>query len=149
MAMDRGGVKMNVEFEVPQQGSRWNLHNIWDFGEIIRAEGVEGHHTALLSSMLTRMRTGSWANETTASGWGRIMDPKVWVQEGLDVATASAYRFPNGTALPMYHPGGGYYHRVTLDDSYMDYMAPGGVIETQMAKAAYRTAMHLNNLFAK
>ena len=39
MASDRGGVKMNVEFMVPEQGSRWNLHNIWDFGEIIRAEG--------------------------------------------------------------------------------------------------------------
>jgi len=38
--------------------------------------------------------------------------------------------------------------RVTLDDSYMEYMSPGGVIELQLCKAAYRTAMHLNKLFA-
>ena len=138
---------MNVEFEVPQQGSRWNLHNIWDFGEIIRAEGVEGQQSALTTSMLARMHSGEWANETKASGWGRVMDPRVWVQEGLDVATEAAYRFPNGTSLPMYHPSGGTYHRVTLDDSYMAYMSPGGVIEKQMCKAAYRTAMHLNKIF--
>ena len=124
-----------------------NLHNIWDFGEIVRAEGVEGQQSELLSSMLTRMHTGEWANETTAAGWGHVMDPKVWVQEGLDVAVASAYRWPNGTALPMYKPSGGYYQRVTLDDSYMAYMSAGGVIEYQMCKAAYRTALHLNSIF--
>ena len=59
----------------------------------------------------------------------------------LDVAVASAYRWPNGTALPMYKPSGGYYQRVTLDDSYMAYMSAGGVIEYQMCKAAYRTAL--------
>merc|ERR1719253_2280896 len=58
MADDRGGVKMNVEFVVPAQGSSWNLHNIWDFGEIVRAEGVEGHQSHLISSMLSRMQSG-------------------------------------------------------------------------------------------
>ena len=37
--------------------------------------------------------------------------------------------------------------RVILDDSYMAYMAAGGVIEKQLSKAAYRTAMHLNKIF--
>lgn len=145
MAGDRGGVKMNVDFAVPGQGSRWNLHNVWDFGMIVRAEGTEGHQDALLESMLTRMHTGEWKNETTISGWGSVMDPKRWVQEGLDLATAVAYRFPNGTSLPMYRMGTKY-STVTLDDSYMAYMAPGGPVETQLAKAGYRLAMLLNKI---
>ena len=58
--------------------------------------------------MLARMQSGAWSNDTTASGWGRVMDPKIWVQEGLDVATDAAYRWPNGTSLPMYHSGSEY-----------------------------------------
>ena len=35
--IDRGGVLINVHFDVPGQGTDWSLHNIWDFGLIVRS----------------------------------------------------------------------------------------------------------------
>ena len=48
MLADRGGVEINIFYDVNEQGSHWNLHQVWDFGLLVNKEGVEGHTDALI-----------------------------------------------------------------------------------------------------
>merc|ERR1711998_275209 len=112
---------------------------------IVRREGVEGQRDALRNSILARIRSGKWQND--AEKWARSTDPKDWVQESLDAATAFAYRFPNGTTVPMYHKNQPYPAVVLPDEYYLNYMAPAGIVEKQLAIAAVRLAHLLNTAF--
>lgn len=49
--IDRGGVLINVHFYVPEQGSDWSLHNVWDFGLIVRSINETYHGEELLCIM--------------------------------------------------------------------------------------------------
>ena len=79
---DRGGVLINVDFPVNGQGSSWNLHNVWDFGLIVNAEGTEGHRFRLVKGIAAMVGgAGHWARNATV--WGSVVNPKLWVQVRL------------------------------------------------------------------
>lgn len=139
MLEDRGGVKINVDYQVNGQGSRWNLHNVWDFGLIVNHEGVEGEWPPVvkdLQSQLPDFDVKSWKASTL---------PNSWVQESLDQATKYAYRFANGTEIPKTT---GYDDEIVIGSSLDSYMEKGGVIEIQLAKAGVRLATLLNSVWA-
>jgi hypothetical protein len=138
MLADRGGVKINVQFPVNDQGSKWNLHNVWDFGLIVNHEGLEGEWAPVAKDLQQQLK--GW--DTNA--WQQLTDPKAWVQESLDQATRYAYRFANGTEIPRTT---GYDDQIVLGDSLAPYMSHGGVIEVQLAKAGVRLATLLNGIW--
>lgn len=142
MLADHGGVFINVVYPVKGQGSDWNLHNVWDFGLIVNAEGVEGNYAPLVADIGTQLQSGPWKAE--APTWADNSDPKAWVQESLNTATRFAYDFANGTAIRRTH---GRQDHVVLGSALEKYMARGGVIEEQMARAGVRLAALLNTVW--
>ena len=131
-----------VNYPVNNQGSHWNLHNVWDFGLIVNREGTEGDWFPLRNSILARVKTGTW--KTKAAAWRKSTDASDWVQDSLDAATEKAYRFANGTLIRRTH---GYSDEVVLGKSIEAYMASGGIVEEQLAKGGVRLAAHLEALF--
>ena len=142
MLADHGGVYINVKFPVNNQGTDWNLHNVWDFGLIVNREGVEGEYLGLVQSIQTQL-AGRW--ETDSYAWAQSVDPKAWVQESLNMATSFAYRFANGTDIRRTHARTDF---VTLGNGVDAYMQTGGVIEEQLARAGVRLATLLNSVWA-
>lgn len=138
MLADRGGVVIDVDYYVNGQGSRWNLHNVWDFGMIVNKEGIEGDRLPLRNEILEQLE-GKWGSNMKQ--WASVTDPKKWVQDSLDEATLHAYRFANGTQVPKEH-----YH-VYIPESYYDaYMCKGCLVELQLAKGGVRLAQLLNSM---
>jgi len=138
---DRGGVQMNVFYPVNDQGSHWNLHNVWDFGLIVNHEGHEGNRAPMVKG-IQKMLSSDWKSKSAE--WTAQMDPKVWVQEALDMATQFAYRFPNGTAI---HHSHGKHDEVHLQPALQPYIQEGGIIDRQLATGGVRLAAVLNDIF--
>ena len=143
MLADRGGVEINIFYDVNEQGSHWNLHQVWDFGLLVNKEGVEGHTDALIREIQGHLGS-TWHSEIEA--WRGMMDPKDWVQESLNQATTFGYRFPNGTEIRRTHDRSDEVH---IGKALDVYAASGAVIELQLARAAVRLAELLNGIFGQ
>ena len=141
MLMDLGGLEMNVVYYVPDEGSNWSLHNVWDFGLITNKEGIEvktkGIHTEI-----TKRMDSYWKDEVLS--WSKITDPNKWAQDSLNQAMTKAYRFANGTQIPKTSDHGA---ASVIPQSYYDaYMCEGCAVELQLAKGAIRLSTLLNSL---
>lgn len=105
---DRGGNSINVTFYVPGQGTEWNLHNVWDFGMVVRSinESFGGSQELFTLSLLKELQTyttedvDAWVACITALSPGDISGLQgcieEWVQESLDLALTDAYYDENG-----------------------------------------------------
>jgi len=115
---DRGGNDVPVEF----QGQAMNLHQVWDSG-IINSMHLDGEKLRRLGKISRRRRRA----------WGRGT-PGQWAMESHDLARDVAYRFPEPGMDP-----------VVLDRNYERRAA--SVVRTQLAKAGYRLAYALNQIY--
>lgn len=138
LAGDRGGVKVDVNFPVNDQGDNWNLHNVWDFGLIVNKEGIEGERFGLIKD-IENLLANKWKDNSTQ--WKMLTDPNSWVQDSLNQAIQYAYRYPNGTLIPLQQK-----EELYLGNTLDSYMSTGGIIEEQLAKGAVRLATLLRKI---
>lgn len=115
---DRGGNDVQVKF----QGELMNLHQVWDSG-IIKSMQLDGEKLRRLGK-ISRRRRRAWARGT----------PEQWAMESHDLARDVAYRFPEPVK-----------DSVMLDQNYERRAA--SVVRTQLAKAGYRLAYALNQIY--
>ena len=150
ISYDRGGNDVNVTYHVAKQlwpkyaiddhYTYWpnNLHAVWDSGMILNKKNFLGSRNELQREIKSLMES-KWNDEMHK--WDEIIDPNKWIQDSFDQAITKAYRFPNGTQIPMRE------EPVPLTGSYYDkYMCTGCLVELQLAKGAARLANLLNNI---
>jgi len=150
---DRGGVVTNVQFYVPGQGDEWNLHNVWDFGMIVRSinETFSGQQELFTAEILRLLRTeykdavdgwlqcpGSGRRLVELAGEENELRTCVadWAQESTDAAVAEAYLDENGQEI---RDGD------SLSDAY--YTARLPTVQRRVAMSGVRLAALLDFLF--
>ena len=109
---DRGGNNIDVVFYVPGQGSDWNLHNVWDFGLIVRTinESFAGSKNAFTVSLLQQLENDyspsdiiEWTQCISLLPKGDISGLKScveeWAQESLSLALSDSYLDEHGIKI--------------------------------------------------
>jgi hypothetical protein len=154
LAEDYGGnaIKANFPGTAFDNQWGWDLHRIWDSGFIdlmveqdIKTSGLnKADRLTAMADQLLGVVQANWC--TNASSWARTIDPAIWAQETLDVATRVAYRYPNGTSIEWY-PGDREVFDFTPEGTYAALMAPTGAVNQQLAKAGVRLAATLNSIW--
>jgi hypothetical protein len=155
---DRGGVQINVHFDVPGQGSDWSLHNVWDFGLIVRSinETFAGRQELFTAEVLRLLRT---EYKSEVEGWLQCPDSGrgdsgvravavrdaaelracvvAWGQESVDAAVAEAYLNERGEEIK---------EGDSLSDEYYRLRLP--TVQRRVAMSAVRLAAVLDGVFA-
>lgn len=143
---DRGGNTIDVTFDVPGQGTQWNLHNVWDFGIIVRSmeddfDGDQG----LFTDNLMQLLDSTWAEEskewTECVRKGRSMDDlqicvSHWGEESLQAALEEAYLDENGEEIE---------ESAEISDEYYKERLP--TVQQRLLMSGVRLAATLELLF--
>eukprot|EP00656_Telonema_subtile_P021050 TRINITY_DN2209_c0_g1_i1.p1 TRINITY_DN2209_c0_g1~~TRINITY_DN2209_c0_g1_i1.p1 ORF type:complete len:296 (+),score=62.78 TRINITY_DN2209_c0_g1_i1:101-988(+) len=96
LASDRGGNTIKVTFDVPGQGSSWDLHQVWDFGIIVRyinqsCAGDQKTFTSKLLDGLTAVQRKTYVQPCEPNTALGLTCPDTWAQGTFNQAMLHAY----------------------------------------------------------